>query len=205
MFDLYVITDPSRGDALIDITRRALLGTPPGRIALQLRLKPWTPQRRREAAQKLRELTASAGAALIVNGEPALAREVGADGVQLPEDGPSVADARSLLGPGASIGASCHDGEGLGRAQARGADFATLSPFHGVADKGPPLQREQATEWMRRSALPVLALGGITPARAVDAIAAGASGVAVIRAVYAADDPHAVVMQLLAACRPTDS
>lgn len=199
MFDLYLITDPECGDRLVEVTERALAGAPPGRVAVQLRLKPWSDDRRRAAAIRLREVTARAATALFINTDLTLAQDVGADGVQLPERGPTVVQARAQLGAGVSIGVSCHDDTGLDAAQAAGADFATLSPFHSVDGKGPPLERACARGWMRQRGLPVLALGGMTAARAGDAIADGAAGVAVVRAVYGAADPNAAVRSLLAA------
>lgn len=205
MFDLYLITDPECGEQLAERTRRALHDTPKGRIAVQLRLKNWAPERRRAMAEKLREVTRAAGALLLINSDLELAARVGADGVQLPESGPSIADARARLGPRALIGASCHDRSGLAAAHTQGADFATLSPFHAVAGKGPVLRADRVRQWITATPIPVLALGGMTASLTPDAIADGATGVAVIRAVYGAGDPNIAVLGLLAACRNAES
>lgn len=197
-FDLYLITEPD-GAGLLERTACALRAAAPGRVGVQLRLKAWSPADRGEAAVALRTLTRRHGAKLIVNGEPALARAVGADGVQAPEAGPPIAELRATLGPRALVGASCHDGSGLHAAAEAGADFATLSPFHGVPGKGAPLSPGQARACMDATTLPVFALGGIDASGARDAIALGAAGVAVIRAVYAAGDPARAVVELLQA------
>lgn len=117
---------------------------------------------------------------LIIHRRPDLARLLGAAGVHLPERGLPVAEARALLGPGALIGVSRHDGPGL--AAAAGADYATLSPLHAVPGKGPALGLAgfRAARAAAPS-LPVLALGGITPATAAAALEAGADGLAVLR------------------------
>jgi thiamine-phosphate pyrophosphorylase len=51
------------------------------------------------------------------------------------------------------------------------------------------------------TSLPILAIGGITPGRISEVMAAGADGVAVISAVMAAADPAAAAVELLAAWR----
>ncbi len=96
-------------------------------------------------------------------------------------------------------GRSCHDAEAVHVAAAAGASWATLSPFAPTESKpgyGPAL----ASGELARAAgagIPVLALGGITPANAVDAIAAGADGLAVMGCVMRAPNPGAVVRELL--------
>lgn len=95
-------------------------------------------------------------------------------------------------------GRSCHSRAELHRAAADGAWWATLSPYGPSGSKpgyGPPVPWEAFV----RPPLPVLALGGIGPENAADARAAGAHGVAVMGAVMRADDPAAVVAELLRA------
>lgn len=140
---------------------------------------------RRPAAND-RQLMAEAAALsgpvpLLIHRRPDLARLVGAAGVHLPERGLPIAEARRLLGPEAIVGVSRHDGAGL--AAAAGADYATLSPFFAVAGKAPPLGAEGFRRVRARApkGLKVLALGGLTPANATTALAAGADGLAVLR------------------------
>jgi len=94
-------------------------------------------------------------------------------------------------------GRSCHAAEDVAVAADEGALWATLSPFDATASKpsyGPPIDR------VAYAALPIptYALGGVTPANAAVAVAAGAHGVAVMGAVMRADDPAQVVRDLLA-------
>jgi thiamine monophosphate synthase len=94
-------------------------------------------------------------------------------------------------------GRSCHSAEEVRRAAAAGAAYATLSPYAVSASKpgyGPPLPSDE----FAGHALPVFALGGITPHNARTAVAAGAHGVAVMGAVMRSPDPGATVARLLA-------
>lgn len=115
----------------------------------------------------------------------------GCSGIHLPADA-------SLPDVATRWGRSCHDRADLLRAAADGAWWATLSPYATTASKpghGPPLP----TSAFAQAPLPVLALGGITPANAAAARAAGAWGVGVMGAVMRASDPSAVVAALLQA------
>lgn len=115
----------------------------------------------------------------------------GGAGVHVPAGAPAPAFATRW-------GRSCHSRAELHRAAADGAWWATLSPYGASASKpghGPPIPREAFV----RAPLPVLALGGIGPDNAADARAAGAHGVAVMGAVMRAEDPAAVVAELLRA------
>lgn len=95
-------------------------------------------------------------------------------------------------------GRSCHDRDEVARAAAEGATWVTLSPFAPTPSKpghGPAL----AASAYAGLPLPAYALGGVTPANAAAARAAGAHGVAVMGAVMRAPDPAAVVAALLEA------
>src|SRR5262249_34695645 len=121
-----------------------------------------------------------AGAKLLVNDRVDVALAAGADGVHLPEDGVPAAVARGLLRPGARVGVSAHSGAGAG---ARGdADLVLLAPIWEVPGKGPPLGVEALRAARGRVRGALVALGGVTPARAAEARLAGADAVAAIRA-----------------------
>lgn len=94
------------------------------------------------------------------------------------------------------LGASCHTPAEVHEAAARGADFATLSPFAATLSKpgyGPPVDPRAYAGLP----IPTYALGGITPGNAAEALDHGAHGVAVMGAVMRAPDPAGVVRQLL--------
>lgn len=203
MFDLYLIT-PDRTPALIlERARAALIGAPPGRIGVQLRSKQLASTERAALAHALRTLTREHDAALLISSDLELADAIGADGVQLPEQGSSVAAARARLGPRAWIGASRHDLAGLRSAQQDGASFVTLSPVFAVPDKGAPIGLAGLAAIASASGIPVFGLGGIGVTRAADVVRAGARGVALIREVWDSAEPARVVAELLAAIDST--
>ncbi len=202
-FALYLITDP-RTD-VVAVTEAALRGAPPGRVAVQVRAKDASASELVSLCRALAPICRAAEAPLLVNDRADVAKAVGADGVQLPERGLSVEDARAVLGPRARVGRSCHDRAGLVRALEDGADFATLAPLASVPDKGAPLGLAGFARAIEGLALPVYALGGVDPELARDAALAGAAGVAVIRAVYGAEDPAAAIRRLLDALGHPDA
>lgn len=122
-------------------------------------------------------------ALLIVNGPPEAARECGADGFHLPEDAPPVSE------PGVFFGRSVHSVEAAQRAEAEGAAYVIAGPIYetnshpGRAPAGPRLLSEISNV----VSVPVIAIGGVTADRVAEVIDAGASGVAVISAVLAAE------------------
>jgi thiamine-phosphate pyrophosphorylase len=175
-------------------------------VLVQLRAKGPTPvstRRLYEIALQVKEHCAAHGAGFVVNDRADLAQAVKADGVHLPEQALPARVAREILGPGAIIGASCHDAVGLRAAADSGATFATLSPVFPSPNKGEPLGLARFSELMRDAKLPVYALGGVEAAHARELKAAGAAGLAVISAVFGQRDPAAAVAGLLAAWRDT--
>jgi len=128
----------------------------------------------------VREVMAAAGDAPVwVNDRVDVALAAGAVGVHLPERGMSPEDARALA-PALMIGRSVHE-----PCPGAGLDSMQLGPIWETPGKGAPLGPESLA--FGRGAR-LIAVGGIdTPARAAEAIANGADGVAMIRAAWTAD------------------
>jgi thiamine-phosphate pyrophosphorylase len=199
-FNLYLITDRRgcAGRPLATVVEESLKG---GVKALQLREKDLPGRDLYDAAQEMRELTLRYGAQLLINDRVDIALAVEADGVHLGERGIPVTQARRLLGTGKLIGVSCHSLEGAADARDMGADFITYGPVFYTPSKaayGPPVGLESLAEVTRNLRLPVFAIGGINSSSARDVVSAGASGIALISAILAADDPRKESETLLA-------
>jgi len=147
-------------------------------------------------ADALRALTAAAGALLIVNDRLDVARLCRADGLHLPARGLPVARVAAHPDRPHLVGRSTHAAADARAALAAGADYVFLGnvwPTASHPDR-PPLG--PAAIGVVSSAR-VIAIGGITADRAAEARAAGAGGVAAIRALWDAPDPAAAARNLL--------
>jgi thiamine-phosphate pyrophosphorylase len=201
MYALYLITDDSMPERIARDVAAALCGAPPETVLVQLRAKNCAPRELYEIALQLREHCATHRAGFLVNDRADLAQAVAADGVHLPERALPADVVRGVLGPRALIGVSCHDALGLRAAANSGASFATLSPVFPSPSKGTPLGLASFAALVREARLPVYALGGVDAVHARELKAAGATGLAVISAVFGSQDPAAAVAGLLAAWR----
>ena len=170
---------------------------------VQLREKEWPSGRLLPVARRLRDRCHDAGVTFVVNDRLDLALAVGADGVHLGQDDLPASVARSLLRPGMILGVSTHSVAQARAAQADGADYVAVGSMYATDTKpdfqlvGPGLVRQLRPEIR----VPLIAIGGITPANVGPVIGAGADGVAVISAVCAATDPEAATRRLLEAAR----
>ncbi len=216
---LYLVTDRrATGDRpLVEVVAAALRGVagsglPPDRVAVQLREKDLSGRALTELGRALRAVTAAAGAALWINDRLDVALAVGADGVHLAGTSLDVAAAARVPG-GLAIAASAHapdDVAALHAAAGGRLAFALLGPIHDTPSKrefGAPLGLAAITA-AARTGPPVVAVGGVEPAHVRALIAAGAHGVACIRAVMAAPDPADAVgtfCQELSAAEKMDS
>src|SRR5205085_11753509 len=103
-----------------------------------------------------------------------------------------VRDMRDMAGRTLRFGASVHSLEEARDAEKKGADWVVFGPVYDTPSKrayGPPQGVERLAIVARRLKIPVLAIGGITPERVPEVIAAGARGVGVISGILAADSP----------------
>ena len=196
---LYVIVDPlDTGRDPLALTRAVLAG---GARLLQLRLKSVATNELLATAERVRELTAAAGATFIVNDRADVARACAADGVHLGQDDLPVAAARAVLGAGPLIGFSTHSESQLAAARETGADYLAFGPIFATTSKSkadPVLGCESLAAARRLTPGPLVAIGGITPATASAVLAAGADAVAVIAAIVRAPDVERATAELVA-------
>src|SRR5688572_7989047 len=143
------------------------------------------------------------GAFLLVNDRIDIAMAIRANGVQLGVRSIAAVDARRLLGHGAWIGYSAHGSLEASRAAREGADFVLLGTiFHTAAHpRRAPLGVERLEQCVVSAGVPVIAIGGVTPARVTEIAASGAHGVAVLGGVWRAGDPQAAAAAYVAAVR----
>ena len=147
---------------------------------VQLREKDYSRDALRELALKMLPLMRQHDARLIINADIELARDIGADGVQL--TGAQLAEL-SVRPDVDWCAASCHSAEELRRAEELGCDFALLSPVQATQSHpgAPHLGWENFAAISAGSSIPVYALGGLTHDNMRTAWQHGAHGIALLR------------------------
>jgi thiamine-phosphate pyrophosphorylase len=145
--------------------------------------------------EEARAVTRRLGVPLVVNDRPDLAVLVGADYVHVGQDDMPPSAARRF---GLPVGLSTHSPAELDRAD---ADYAGVGPVHATPTKEgrPAVGLELVRYAAEHARLPWFAIGGIDAGNVADVVAAGATRVAVVRAIGDADDPERVAAELRAA------
>ncbi len=163
--------------------------------------EPLNDGERLRQAQALRQLCARHGALFVVNDRIDLALAVDADGVHLGQGDLPPAVARRLLGPERLLGRSTHAIHQLQQAVQDGCDYVGVGPVNATPTKPgrEPVGLAYVRQACAESPIPCFAIGGITAAEIPALRQAGASRVAVVRAISAAPDPGAASRELLAA------
>jgi thiamine-phosphate pyrophosphorylase len=193
---LYLITDrqATGGQPLLAVLAQALAAAQPFRsadgrlpIAVSLREKDLPAAELTLLAKHVRSLTKNAGADLFINGRLDVALACGADGVHLPADAIAPDDVRAIA-PTLAIACSTHSNEEIAAAARAGADFVVFGPILETPSKRGilPPRGIAALSAANVFGIPVVALGGLTPAHVPSCLRAGAAGVACIRAVLGA-------------------
>jgi thiamine-phosphate diphosphorylase len=96
------------------------------------------------------------------------------------------------------IGCSVHTPEEAAAAVEEGADFLVVGTvYESVSHPARPAAGLDLVRQTSRLGVPIIAIGGITPARAAEVREAGAYGIAAIRALWEAADPAAAALDLL--------
>lgn len=196
---LHVVTDDevvARPEFVTDARRVVQAGG--AGIALHLRAPGASGRWMYDVATILREITGDAGARLIVNDRADVAMAVDAEGVQAGARGLLAEDARRWIGAGRLLGVSVHSVAEARDALGGPADFllaGTIWPS--ASHPGQPGAGVGLLAEIAALGIPTIAIGGVTPARMVEARDAGAAGVAVLRGVWDAPDAAEAVAEYL--------
>ncbi len=159
----------------IGVARRAVEG---GASVIQLRLKGASTEQVVESGRPFRSLSAM----FVVNDDVEAALQLAADGVHLGEEDPGIERA---LASGLVLGMSASSADDALDRERRGAHYIGCGPVWPTPtkpDAGEPIGLEGLTAVCRAVRIPVIAIGGVNQRNAAACIAAGAAGVAVVRA-----------------------
>jgi thiamine-phosphate pyrophosphorylase len=162
---------------------------------VQVREKALADGRLLPALEEARAVTRRLGVPLVVNDRPDLAVLVGADYVHVGQDDMPAAAARRF---GLPVGLSTHSRAEIDAAE---ADYIGVGPVHATPTKEgrPAVGLELVRYASEQARTPWFAIGGIDAGNVADVVAAGATRVAVVRAIGDADDPERAARELRAA------
>lgn len=174
-----------------------------GATFVQLREKNLDQEGFFQEASEIRDLCRRLGVPFVVNDNVDIALKVGADGVHVGQSDMEAGDVRALLGPDKILGVSAGTVEQARRAEARGADYlgaGAVFPTGSKADAS-EVSFETLKDICEAVSIPVIAIGGISAGNVMQLKGTGIVGVAVISAIFAADDVRAAAANLAARTR----
>jgi thiamine-phosphate pyrophosphorylase len=197
---LYLVTgeDCSGGRTTIDIVKAAIQG---GVDVVQMREKTMPRERLSALGKDLAGMCRDAGVLFIVNDDPYLAKEVGADGVHLGQEDVGifpVEKARSILGPEGVIGVSTHSLEQFLEVNGKDVDYIAFGPVFFTKTKDYYIGTRDIPAVLRAAIKPVVFIGGIDRHNVGEVLALGARNVAMIRAITLARDVKEAVTEMRA-------
>lgn len=202
---LYAIADTLNQPDLLFQTLTQHLCTGGVRL-LQLRVKQHSIQDFLSLAKEVQQICQQHGCLLIINDRVDIARAIDADGVHVGQGDMPLAATRKVLGREKIIGVSTHDPQQALAAAHAGADYIGFGPLFGTTTKATgytPRGLDQLRQVRRLVSLPIIAIGGITPARAPSALEAGADAVAMISDIVLAPNIQHRVEAILQRLKPS--
>ena len=179
---------------------------PQGVRLVQLRIKDRSADETRDEIARARDFCRSAGAQLVVNDYWRDAIDLGCDFVHLGQEDLDTADIAAVRRHGLRFGVSTHTEAELERALALAPDYIALGPVWPTLLKEmtfAPQGLARVAAWKKRIGdTPLVAIGGLTPARACLALAAGADSACVVTDVLRNLDPEARAAEWTSATAP---
>ena len=190
---LYAVTpDTLNTQLLCKKVAAALQG---GASMVQYRNKAADAGLRLRQASALLALCRSHGVPLIINDHLDLCAQIDADGLHLGATDCDLGAARRLLGDAKILGASCYNRIDLAvQAEAAGASYVAFGACF-VSQTKPNVTKADLSLFQTKLNIPKVAIGGITLENAPQVIAAGADSIAVVGALFGADDIEAIAKQ----------
>ncbi len=194
-FGLYlVITNPVVGyAACAEAAVRAGVGI------VQLRMKHASRDEIVREAREMRRVTAGTGTLFIVNDDPSIAAEVGADGVHVGQGDMPPVEVREKFPNLRIVGLSTHNMAQVEASWGQPIDYIGVGPVYATPTKeipDPTLGPELAGRMIASAKVPAVAIGGINAETLAPVLAAGARNFAVVRAVCSRSDPESAIGEL---------
>lgn len=195
-FRLQFITAGATPDEIISESAAALKG---GCRWIQLRMKNASTDEIVETGTRLEKMCHNAGATFIIDDHAELVDRINADGVHIGKNDMPATEARKIIGPRKIIGSTANTFDDIMTNASAGADYIGLGPYRFTTTKknlSPVLGEEGYMDIMKRChdsgiTLPVVAIGGITPADIPAILSTGVSGIALSGTIRRAADPTA--------------
>lgn len=194
---LYAVTDRTwlGGRALEEDVEKAIKG---GATFVQIREKELDKDAFLAEAKKLKAVTDRYGIPFVINDDVEIALAVDADGVHVGQSDMEAGDVREKLGPEKIIGVSVRTVEQALLAQQRGADYLGVGAVFPTSTK--PDAAEVSFDILQAICeavdIPVVAIGGIQQENVMELKGSGIDGVAVVSAIFAAEDIETAARRL---------
>ncbi len=194
---LYAVTDRTwlNGRSLCEVVRDAIIG---GATFIQLREKNLGYEAFKYQAIEIKRLCNEFDVPFVINDNVMLAKEINADGVHVGQDDMRASDVRNIIGHDKILGVSVRTPEEAVIAESNGADYLGAGAvFHtGSKNDAVDITHEALREICRAVKIPVVAIGGINANNIHELSGSGIKGVAVISAIFAAENIRAAAIQL---------
>lgn len=178
-------------------------GLAAGARMIQLRIKDRAEDVTRAEIARARDLARHSDALLVVNDHWRIAIDLRCDWLHLGQEDLDDADLAAIRAAGLRLGVSTHDEAELERALAVGPDYVALGPVWPTIlkqMKWAPQGLDRVADWKRRvGAVPLVAIGGLTPERGCAALEAGADVVSAVTDITLNPDPEGRMRAWLAA------
>ena len=196
---LYAVTDQmwlKEGETLADVVEAVLKN---GATFLQIREKDLAPDAFEAEAEKLKTLCKQYRVPFVVNDSVESALKINADGVHVGQSDIKGRDIRAMIGPDKILGISAGTVEEAVAAENAGADYIGVGAIFGTSTKknARSMTMERLREIVSSVSIPVVAIGGISAGNILQLCGSGVDGVAVVSAIFAAEDPGKATADLL--------
>jgi len=196
---LYAVTDQmwlKEGETLTDVVESVLQN---GATFLQIREKDLAEDAFEAEAERLKTLCAQHGVPFVVNDSVEIALQCDADGVHVGQSDIKGRDIRSMIGPDKILGISAGTVEEAVAAEKAGADYIGVGAVFptGTKKNATPMTMDLLKEIVSSVSIPVVAIGGISEENVLQLRGSGVDGVAVVSAIFAAEDPGKATANLL--------
>lgn len=201
---LYAVTDRAwlNGRKLEDDVEKAIRG---GATFMQIREKDLDDAAFLAQAKAVKAVTDRYGVPYVVDDNVEVAKAIDADGVHVGQSDMETGAVREKLGPDKIIGVSVQTVEQALLAEKRGADYLGVGAVFPTSTKedASEVSFETLQEICDKVSIPVVAIGGINRENVTQLAGSGIDGIAVVSAIFAAEDIEKATAELAEKVRQT--